>query len=373
MRTSYFVAKAEGPYVWDPEGNRRLDLVMSYGSAILGHAYPTVIDAVMSAAADGISFGAPTKHELMLAEAICERVPSVDSVRLTSGVAEAAMLAIRGARRFTRRSRIVQFQGTTTRYSDTDDSDTDDSGAAVAVPYNTIPILDENVACVIVEPVATSTGLVAPLQGFLEGLRAECDRVGALLIFDEVTTGFRVAPSGAQGFFSVSPDLSLFGKVIGGGFPIGALGGRGDVMEVVAALGAQQPGADHGELGNPVAAAAGVAALDMLTSGVYGLIDARARRLAEGFESAFVDVAGGVVVQRVSSLVGLRFGTGLPTDLDGANGADRQVYNRLYGTMLDRGVAMPPPDCEVCFLSMAHTDEVIDTIIVAAHEVAEML
>lgn len=383
--TPYFVAKAEGPHVWDAEGNRYLDLVMSYGAVILGHAFPSVIDAVMSAAADGTSFGAPTESEVLLAEAITNRVPSVETLRLVSSGTEATMTAIRVARGFTGRSKIVKFAG---NYHGHCDSLLVSGGSGVATlglpgsagvtasqvadttvaPYNTVPDLSEDVACVIVEPIAANMGLVKPTPGFLDGLRSECDRVGALLVFDEVITGFRVAAGGAQELLGVRPDLTAFGKVIGGGLPIGALGGRADVMEVLAPLG---PVYQAGTLsGNPVATAAGLAALEMLTASVYSTIAARAQRLADGFQSAFASAQINACISRAETLVGIHFGTDVPTDFDGAKATDEKLYAQFFHAMLSRGVAMAPGAYEVCFVALAHTDDVIDRIIDVAHDAA---
>ncbi|OWY62574.1 aspartate aminotransferase family protein, partial [cyanobacterium TDX16] len=244
----YVVARGEGAYVWDVEGRRYTDFVQSYGAVILGHAHPAIVEAVQRAAAKGTSFGAPTPGEVLLAEEIVRRVPSVDQVRFVNSGTEATMTALRLARGFTGRNRVIKFAG---NYHGHGDALLAESGSGVAalglpgsagvpesavaetvvVPYNQVPELDETAACVIVEPVAANMGLVPPSPGFLEGLRAACDEVGALLIFDEVITGFRLGLAGAQGVLGVTPDLSCFGKVIGAGLPIGAFGGRADVME----------------------------------------------------------------------------------------------------------------------------------------------
>jgi glutamate-1-semialdehyde 2,1-aminomutase len=266
--TPYFVARGEGAYVWDVEGRRYVDLVQSYGAIIAGHAHPAIVSAVQAAATEGTSYGAPTEREVLLAEAICERVPSCEKVRLVSSGTEATMSAIRVARGFTGRPKVVKFAGNYHGHGDLLLAEAGSGLAAlglpgsagvteaavsdtVVVPYNEVPALDEQTACVIVEPVAANMGLVAPEPGFLDGLRAECDRVGALLIFDEVITGFRVARGGAQELFGVRPDLTTLGKVIGGGLNVGAYGGRAEVMDVVAPLG---PVYQAGTLsGNPLA------------------------------------------------------------------------------------------------------------------------
>ena len=289
--TPYIVERAEGPYVFDVEGNRYIDLVQSYGAVILGHAHPAVTTAIAAAAANGTSYGAPTPGELLLAEAIRERVSGCERVRLMNSGTEATSTAVRLARGFTGRDRIVIFHG---NFHGATDALLAAGGSGVAtlglpgtagvpasavantmvVPYNVVPQLDEQVAAVFVEPVAANMGVVAPQPGFLEGLRAECDRVGALLVFDEVITGFRLGTGGAQEAYGVRPDLTTFGKVIGGGLPIGAVGGRRDIMETLSPLGKVF---HAGTLaGNPLATAAGRAALGELTPEGYEMLRGRA-------------------------------------------------------------------------------------------------
>jgi glutamate-1-semialdehyde 2,1-aminomutase len=374
----YFVARAEGPYVWDVEGRRYLDLVQSYGAIILGHAHPAVVDAVQVAAADGTSYGAPTEREVLLAEAIIERVPSVEQVRLVSSGTEATMTALRLARGATGRSRFVKFAGC---YHGHSDALLAEGGSGLAMlgipgsagvtagavadtviaPYNVVPALDDDTAAVIVEPVAANMGLVPPVDGFLEGLRRECDRVGALLIFDEVITGFRLGPAGAQGRYGVRPDLTTFGKVIGGGLPVGAIGGRREVMEVLAPVG---PVYQAGTLsGNPLATAAGLAALEQLTDDAYRRIEAGAAQLADGLRAALAKVGVDAVVTREGTLVGLFLGPAAPLDYDGARRTDEAAYRALFHAQLERGVAVAPGAYEVFFPGLAHTEEVIDDIL----------
>jgi glutamate-1-semialdehyde 2,1-aminomutase len=389
--TPYFVARAEGPYVWDADGRRYIDLVQSYGAIILGHAHPAIVEAVSRAAADGTSYGAPTEREVVLAETIAARVPGCERVRLVSSGTEATMTAIRLARGFTGRDRIVKFAGC---YHGHADQLLVAGGSGVATlglpgsagvpagavadtmvaPYNQVPELDDTVACVIVEPVAANMGLVPPGAGFLAGLRAECDRVGALLVFDEVITGFRLGPGSAQDVVGVSPDLWTFGKVIGGGLPVGAFGGRAEIMSSLAPEGAVY---QAGTLsGNPLATAAGLAALEHLTPDVYDVLAARTARLAAGLDTALA-AAGLGRVRAYRTLFGGVFGTGpsgdgvpFPDDYDGAKATDEAAYARFFHAMLDAGVAMAPGAYEVGFCGLAHTDDVVDEVIGIATQAA---
>ncbi|HLT16883.1 MAG TPA: glutamate-1-semialdehyde 2,1-aminomutase [Acidimicrobiales bacterium] len=383
--TPYFVARAEGAHVWDVEGRRYVDLVQSYGAIIAGHAHPAIVEAVQRAAVDGTSYGAPTEREVLLAEAIAERVPSIELVRLVSSGTEATMSAIRVARGFTGRDVVVKFAGNYHGHGDLLLAEAGSGLAALGlpgsagvtaaavkdtrvVPYNVVPDLDDTVACVIVEPVAANMGLVPPAPGFLEGLRAECDRVGALLVFDEVITGFRVARGGAQERTGVRPDLTTFGKVIGGGLNIGAYGGRRDVMRQVAPLG---PVYQAGTLsGNPLATAAGLAALELLTPAAYEQLAATATRLAAGLRAALADAGIPAVVPQEATLVGLFLGPEAPTDYASAQSTDTATYARLFHALLERGVAIAPGAYEVLFPGLAHTDEVVDEVVAAAREAA---
>lgn len=386
--TPYFVARAQGPRVWDVEGTAYLDLVQSYGAIIAGHAHPAVVEAIRRAADDGTSYGAPTEREVRIAEEICARVPSVQMVRLVSSGTEATMSAVRVARGFTGRPGVVKFAGC---YHGHGDMLLAEAGSGVAglglpgsagvtdavvadtrvVPYNVVPTLDETTACVIVEPIAANMGLVPALPGFLEGLRVECDRVGALLIFDEVITGFRVARGGAEELSGVRPDLSCFGKVIGGGLNIGCYGGRADVMAVVAPLG---PVYQAGTLsGNPLATAAGLAVLELLDDDAYRELGRRAERLAGHLRAALAEAAVPAVVPQVSSLVGLFCCEDAPVDYETAKRTDTGLYARFFHAMLERGVAMAPGAYEVLFPGLAHDDEVIDRIGEIAAEAAVTL
>ncbi len=382
----YFVSHAEGPHLWDVEGRRYIDLVQSYGAILLGHANPSVVDAVCVAAADGTSFGAPTPGEVRLAELICERVGSIERVRLVSSGTEATMSAIRIARGFTGRDRLVKFAGNYHGHSDallvaggTAMASLGLPGSAgvpasavadtVVAPYNVVPTLDEQTAAVIVEPIAANMGLVPPQPGFLEGLRDECDRVGALLIFDEVITGFRVALGGAQELLGVTPDLTTLGKVIGGGLPVGAVGGRHEIMDVLAPLG---PVYQAGTLsGNPLATAAGCAALEQLSPTAYAALAERVERFAQGLRDALGGSGLDVQVPVAGTLVGLFFGADAPVDYTSAQRTDEAAYAAFFHEMRERGVALAPGAYEVMFPGTTHRDDVLDQVVDAAVESAK--
>jgi glutamate-1-semialdehyde 2,1-aminomutase len=382
----YVVARAEGPYVWDVEGNRYIDLVQSYGAVILGHAHPAVTKALAAAAGDGTSYGAPTPREMKLAEAIVERVPSCERVRLMSSGTEATSTAVRLARGYTGRDRIVAFHG---NFHGATDALLAAGGSGVAtlglpgtagvpagavaetlvVPYNRVPELDEGVAAVIVEPVAANMGVIAPEPGFLDGLRAECDRVGALLIFDEVITGFRLDRGGAQARYDVAADITTFGKVIGGGLPIGAVGGRRDVMETLSPIGKVF---HAGTLsGNPLATAAGLAALDLLVPDVYIELAARARHLAALLHEACAGAGFAARFPVVGPLLGIVCGdVPQPIDFDGAKRTDEAAYAAFFQAMLAEGVALAPGAYEAIFVGLAHDDAVLDDIATRAARAA---
>ena len=383
--TPYTVARAKGPYIWDVEGTQYVDLVQSYGAIILGHAHPAVVAAVQDAATRGTSYGAPTPGETRLAEAIIAHVPSVERLRLVNSGTAATMTAIRLARGFTGRSRIVKFAG---NYHGHSDGLLAEGGSGVAtlglsgsagvppeavaqtlvVPYNVVPALDEGVAAVILEPVAANMGLVPPQPGFLEGMRAECDRVGALLVFDEVITGFRLGLGGAQAQYGVRPDLTCFGKVIGAGLPIAAFGGRADVMAALAPLG---PVYQAGTLsGNPLATAAGLAVLDQLDDDLYKLLAGRAERLGGGLDDGLRSAGVPITVPVAGPLVGLHFAATPAVDYDTARTTDIATYAAFFHALLRRGVAIAPGPYEVAFPGLAHDDAVIDRILDAAHAAA---
>ncbi|MXW42120.1 MAG: glutamate-1-semialdehyde-2,1-aminomutase [Acidimicrobiia bacterium] len=375
--TPYFVARAEGPYVWDVEGRRYIDYVQGYGPGILGHAHPAVIEAVGKAVVDGSSYGAPTEREVLLAELLCERVPGMAWTRLTSSGTEAAMAAIRLARGVTGRNKIIKFAGCYHGHSDAllaaggsgvanqglPDSAGVTPGAVadtVVVPYNQVPEVDETVAVVVVEPVAANMGVVVPHPGFLQGLRSACDQAGALLLFDEVITGFRLAPGGATEWFGVVPDVWCFGKVVGGGLPIGVFGGKAQYMQYLAPLGeVYQAGTLSG---NSLATAAGLATLEHLNSDAYVKLSATAVCLADAMTQAAADAGVECVVPRVGSLLGVFFGEQAPNNFDQAKAvANNGVYPRVFHALLEAGVAFAPGPFEALFPSLAHTEEHIDT------------
>ncbi len=378
----YFVARAEGAYVEDADGRRLLDYVQSWGASILGHAHPAVLEAIAEAAARGTTYGAPTEGEVRLAEVITAAVPGCEQVRLVSSGTEAAMTVIRLARGATGRDKVVKFAGCYHGHSDAllagggsgvatlglPGSAGVPAGAVAATlvaPYNKVPEIDDSVACVIVEPVAANMGLVNPAPGFLEGLRAACDRAGALLVFDEVITGFRVGRAGATGALGVRPDLWCFGKVIGGGLPLAALGGRTGLMAQLAPLG---PVYQAGTLsGNPLATAAGLRVLEHLDEGAYARLESSVSRLAGGLAEAIGQSGLPVEVPQFRTLLSIFFSGEPVLDYDGATRAAASgYYAPFFRAMLSRGVALAPSPYEVAFVSLAHSEDDIDRTIEAA-------
>jgi glutamate-1-semialdehyde 2,1-aminomutase len=388
----FFVASGRGATLTDTDGRTYLDYVQSWGASILGHAHPAVVDAVAKAAADGTSFGAPTEREVELAEAIVARVPAVEKVRLVSSGTEAGMTAVRLARGFTGRTKILKFAGC---YHGHVDSLLVAAGSGVATlgipgsagvtagtvadtlvaPYNDDAALDAvfaehgtDLAAVLVEPVAANMGLVPPAPGFLEGLRHRCTAAGALLVCDEVITGFRLGLAGAQGRFGITPDLSMFGKVVGGGLPLAALGGRADVMDALAPVG---PVYQAGTLsGNPLATAAGLAVLGELSEASYVDLESRATRFANGLRDAFATAGLDAQVTQVGTLTGLFFATSPVGDYAQAQQADHMRYARFFHGLLDRGVFFAPSGYETLFVSLAHDDDVLEQTAAAAHAAA---
>jgi glutamate-1-semialdehyde 2,1-aminomutase len=391
-RDPFFVARGDGAYLVATDGTRYVDYVQSWGASILGHAHPAVVEAVQRAAAAGTSYGAPTASEVELAEAVADRVASVEKLRLVSSGTEAAMTAVRLARGATGRSKIVKFAG---GYHGHVDSLLVAAGSGVAtlgipgsagitdgavadtlvVAYNDEAGLDavfdehgDDLAAVLVEPVAANMGLVPPAPGFLAGLRRRCDLADALLVFDEVITGFRVGPAGAQERTGITPDLTMFGKVLGGGLPLAAIGGPSALLDELAPVG---PVYQAGTLsGNPLATAAGLAVLARLDAALYDDLERRAGRLTDGLVDAIRDAGLAVQVPRAWTLCGLFFADAPVTDYEAARAADAKRYARFFQAMLARGVFLAPSPFETLFPSVAHDDAVIDRTVAAAAEAA---
>ncbi len=387
--TPLFVERGEGAYVTDADGRRYVDLVMSWGALLFGHARQEIVAAATGAARRGTSFGAPTEAELEMAERVARLVNSVQRVRLVSSGTEACMTAVRLARGVTGRDGVVKFAGCYHGHSDAllatagsgvatfglpDSPGVTKAAAAdtMVAPFNSLDAVGdlfaargEDIACVIVEPVAANMGVVPPAPGFLEGLRSLCDESGALLVFDEVITGFRLSPGGAQSVTGVAPDLTTLGKVLGGGFPLAAFGGRADVM---AHLAPEGPVYQAGTLsGNPVAVAAGLAALDLIErEPPYERLVRAARDLESGLAEAFERAGQPVVVNRSGSLFSVFFADQPVADYESARRADHARYAGFFHDMLDGGVYLPPSGYEGWFLSAAHGDGEVGRILEAA-------
>ncbi len=394
--TPVFVREARGARFTDLDANTYIDCVMSWGPLILGHADPRIVEAVQHAAARGTSYGAPTEAESELAELVIAMVPSVERVRFCSSGTEATMSALRLARGYTGRDKVVKCAGCYHGHGDsflisagsgaltlgTPDSPGITAGTArdtIVVPYNDLPAVRSvfeaeptTIACLIVEPYVGNMGLVLPKPGYLAGLRALCDEFGALLVFDEVMTGFRVAPGGVQERESVMPDLTTLGKVIGGGLPVGAFGGRADIMEHLSPLGAiYQAGTLSG---NPLAMAAGRATLEALREpGTYERLDAAGARFTQGLRDVFTRYGVPHRSDHRGSMVGFFFASEPVVDLASAKMADTAFYARFFHAMLDRGVYLAPSQFEAGFLSLAHDDATVETILVAAEQALEAL
>jgi glutamate-1-semialdehyde 2,1-aminomutase len=389
--TPPFIARGQGCRVWDVDGNEYIDYVGSWGPLALGHAHPAVVEALKRAAEGGTSFGAPTEAEVELAHLICEALPSVDSVRLVSSGTEACMSAIRLARAFTGRNKIVKFSGCYHGHADGllvkagSGAMTHGIPTSAGVPasyaqetlvadYNDIASVErlleaypQDIAGVIVEPVAGNMGVVPPAEGFLSALRRLTAENEALLIFDEVITGFRLAYGGAQNLYGVTPDITCLGKIIGGGMPVGAYGGRREIMEMVAPLG---PMYQAGTLsGNPLAVTAGITTLKELRKpGVYDQLDSLAQRLTRGLSSAFSRMEVPATINRVGSMFTGFFTPWPVQSLAQVEQSDTSMYSRYFHAMLERGVYLAPSQFEAGFISLAHTEEDIDKTIETAAE-----
>jgi glutamate-1-semialdehyde 2,1-aminomutase len=382
-----FVARGDGSRVWDEDGNEFIDYVCSWGPLILGHAHPNIVQALKQAAERGTSFGAPTELETRLAGMVCEALPSVDMVRFVNSGTEAAMSALRLARAYTGKDKIIKFDGCYHGHNDgllaragsgvatlgLPDSPGVPSGytqSTLVAPYNDLDAVRRlfehhpDIAAVIVEPVAANMGVVPPQPGFLEGLRELTRSSGALLIFDEVITGFRMAYGGAQGLYGVMPDLTCLGKVIGGGLPVGAYGGRADIMRMVAPEG---PVYQAGTLsGNPLAMTAGIETLKVLRQGdVYAEIERKSARLEEGIAAAVSRAGVPVYISRVGSLLTAFFTAGPVTEYESARSADTKRFGQFFRGLLERGVYWPPSQFEAAFVSLAHSDDDIEATIEA--------
>ena len=394
--TPRFIQRAQGAHTWDAEGKRYIDYVGSWGPAILGHAHPDVVRAVQEAAVNGLSFGAPTEAEIEIAEAIVARLPSMEQVRLVSSGTEATMSAIRLARGYTNRPRIIKFEGCYHGHADSllvkagsgmltfgnptssgvpaefiqhtlvlDYNDLD----AVAAAFAEYP---DDIACIIVEPIAGNMNLVKPAPGFLEGLRELCTRHGAVLIFDEVMTGFRVGPQGVQGLTGIQPDVTTLAKVIGGGMPVGAFGGRADIMAHIAPLGSVY---QAGTLsGNPVAVAAGLATLRLLDRpGFYETLSERSDQLAQGLQSRARAAGLAFSADSVGGMFGFYFRDTVPASLAEVSESDVERFKRFFHGMLERGVHFAPSAFEAGFVSGAHDAAIIEETLTIAEEVFSTL
>jgi len=384
----FFVDRGSGSRIFDIDGHELIDYICSWGPLIMGHAHPKVVEAIVATAAKGTSFGAPTLLETQMAKLVCERMPSIEIVRMVNSGTEATMSALRLSRGYTKRSKILKFTGCYHGHADSllikagsgvatlglpDSPGVPESVASetITVSYNDIAAVKEafaaygeQIAAVIVEPIAGNMGVVPPVDGFLSGLRAITKQYGSLLIFDEVMTGFRVGYSSAQGLFGIEPDLTCLGKVIGGGLPVGAYGGKREIMSMIAPDG---PVYQAGTLsGNPLAMAAGYATLNLLTPAVYHDLERKSSRLAQGMMANGHERGIAISLNRVGSMVCPFFTPHKVTNYDEAKSTDIALFKRYFAQMVQLGISVAPSQFEGMFVSAAHTDEDIEATI-AAH------
>ncbi len=390
--TPRFIDRAEGARVWDADGKCYIDYVGSWGPAITGHAHPAIIEAVREAALKGLSFGAPTESEVEMAELICEMLPSVEMVRLVSSGTEATMSAIRLARGFTGRDAIIKFEGCYHGHADSllvkagsglltfgnpssGGVPEDFAKHTIVLDFNDLEQIEavfkargDEIAAIIVEPMAGNMNLIKPNPGFLEGLRRICTEYGTVLIFDEVMTGFRVGPQGVQGLFGIMPDLTTLGKVIGGGMPVGAFGGRRDIMEKIAPLGSVY---QAGTLsGSPVAVAAGMVSLRLTReAGFYDRLGASTTALVSGLSAAARDAGVVFSADSVGGMFGVYFSDAVPTSFKDVMMSDTEAFNRFFHAMLDEGHYFAPSAFEAGFVSAAHGEAEIAATVDAARRI----
>jgi glutamate-1-semialdehyde 2,1-aminomutase len=389
--TPRFITKAEGPYFWDADNKRYIDYIGSWGPAIVGHTHPKVVKAVQDAAAKGLSFGAPTEGEILMAEKICQLVPSIEQVRLVSSGTEAAMSALRLARGATGRDTVIKFEGCYHGHADSllvkagsglltfgnptsSGVPADFAKHTMVLDYNNCEQLEEvfkskgsTIACVIVEPVAGNMNLLPASLEFLQTMRRLCSQHGALLLFDEVMSGFRVALGGAQSIYGVVPDMTVLGKVIGGGLPVAAFGGRADLMKHLAPLGGVY---QAGTLsGNPVAVAAGMATLEIIQQpGFYESLSTQTKKLTDGMSAAAKEAGIDFCANAVGGMFGLYFTSQVPTNYAEMMHCDKNRFNTFFHLMLDRGVYLAPSAFEAGFVSAQHDDAVINETLRCARE-----
>jgi glutamate-1-semialdehyde 2,1-aminomutase len=388
--TPVFLAKGEGAMVWDADGNRYIDFLGSWGPLILGHGNPKVVAAIAEAAAQGTTFGASTEREIQLGDAIRAAFPSMEKMRFVSSGTEATMSALRVARGYTGRNKLIKIDGGYHGHADMLLASAGSGAATLGIPGSAgvtaaavadtvlVPFNDEaamraafaknqgQVAALIVEPIPGNMGLVPPAPGYLQALRALCDEAGAVLIFDEVISGLRVGRGGAQGLYSVRPDMTCLGKIVGGGLPLGIYGGRADIMKMVAPDG---PVYQAGTLsGNPLAMAAGLAMLRQIDGSAYRRLEELGARLESGVRQAIASSGADACIQRIGSAFTIFFCAGPVTDFATAKTADVKRYAAFFRRMLDLGFYLPPAQLEAAFISLAHREQDIDSFVSATHD-----